>query len=143
MKADQNTANHLVEALLQDSEIDPKEFVEKAWTLDVNDLKAALAAENLRTLGIHVLRNRSHSLREEDVDHVHVHVYVNGDPKHMLPIDQQIRIKDIVRDWAASGHAPVVDQTWIPMVITRAAHMYHLDTFIVVDPDVKIVNFDV
>lgn len=132
-----NDAEQLVVQLLEDDE-DAKDFVERSWVLDVSDLKANLAASGFKALAVHVLRNK----RWETADDVHVHTYVEGDPNRSFPLDRQIQITEIVKEWAAAGHSPEVNHYWVPTTITQTEHTYHLDTFIIVDRETKILNTD-
>jgi hypothetical protein len=126
----------IVATLLEDE--DAKDFVERSWVLDANDLKASLAASGFKALAVHVLRNH----RWESADDVHVHTYVEGDPNQQFPLDRQTQIAEIVKEWAAAGHSPEVNHYWVPTVITQTEHTYHLDTFIITDPETKILNTD-
>ncbi len=120
-------------------ETDPKDFVEQSWSLDLNDLRAALAAEKFKVLRVDVL---SRNNRWEGTDMVEIHVYIGGDPNRSLPSDRQVRIKEIVRAWCEAVHAPVISQYWIATVITQSVKTYHLDTQVMVDSATKIINQD-
>jgi hypothetical protein len=126
----------IVADLLEDE--DAKDFVERSWVLDANDLKDSLAASGFKALAVHVLRKN----RWVSADDVHVHTYVEGDPNRSFPLDRQNQIKKIVEEWAAAGHSPVVNHYWVPTIITQTEHTYHLDTFLITDPETKILNTD-